>query len=194
MISEFVFLNCSVVNLDVVSKPDVPMRILKVGKVSWSPADIYRVSCESDTTYYPMDTQSCIISISSWSYTSDEVVLKLAKGDEVIMDDYSENGEWELVAAYGDKTGAGSKTKGGTSFSRAKFYIQLRRRPLFHILNTLFPVALMAVLSAMVFKLSADSGEKIGFSLTVLLAYAVYLTLISESIPSTSITVCYLCK
>jgi len=65
---------------------------------------------------------------------------------------------------------------------------------MFHILNTLFPVVMMAVLSAMVFKLPVDSGEKIGFSLTVLLAYAVYLTLISENIPSTSVTVCYLCK
>jgi hypothetical protein len=52
----------------------------------------------------------------------------------------------------------------------------------------------MAVLIAMVFKLPVDSGEKIGFSLTVLLAYAVYLTMISENIPSTSVAVCYLCK
>ncbi|XP_033734951.1 acetylcholine receptor subunit beta-like [Pecten maximus] len=182
----------SVDNLNVISKPDVPMRILNNGMVVWNPADIYRVSCESDTTYYPMDTQSCVISLSSWSYTSFEVALKLDRTDDVNLDYYSENGEWEMISAYGDRQGAAEKVKGGSSFSSAKFYIQLRRRPLFHILNTLFPVALMAVLSAMVFKLSVDSGEKIGFSLTVLLAYAVYLTLISESIPSTSITICYL--
>ncbi|OWF44871.1 Neuronal acetylcholine receptor subunit alpha-3 [Mizuhopecten yessoensis] len=182
----------SVDNLNVISKPDVPMRILSHGKVVWNPADIFRVSCESDTTYYPMDTQSCVISLSSWSYTSQEVVLALDRTEEVNMDSYSENGEWELISAYGDRQGTTDKMKGDVSFSNAKFYIQLRRRPLFHILNTLFPVALMAVLSAMVFKLSADSGEKIGFALTVLLAYAVYLTLISESIPSTSITICYL--
>lgn len=52
----------------------------------------------------------------------------------------------------------------------------------------------MAFLVAMVFKLPADSGEKVGFGLTVLLAYAVYLSLISTDIPSTSLTVCYLCK
>jgi hypothetical protein len=62
---------------------------------------------------------------------------------------------------------------------------------MFHVINTLFPVALMAVLIAMVFKLSVDSGEKIGFSLTVLLAYAVYLTMISDNIPSTSVTASY---
>ncbi|XP_069116700.1 neuronal acetylcholine receptor subunit alpha-3-like [Argopecten irradians] len=182
----------SVDNLNVISKPDVPMRIVNKGMVIWNPADIFRVACESDTTYYPMDTQSCVISLSSWSYTSFEVVLILDRTTDVNLDDYSENGEWEMISAYGDRQGAEAKVKGDSSFSTAKFYINLRRRPLFHILNTLFPVALMAVLSAMVFKLSADSGEKIGFSLTVLLAYAVYLTLISESIPSTSITICYL--
>ncbi|XP_060071127.1 neuronal acetylcholine receptor subunit alpha-3-like [Ylistrum balloti] len=182
----------SVDNLNVISKPDVPMRILSTGRVVWNPADIYRVACESDTTYYPMDTQSCVISLSSWSYTSSEVNLVLDVTDDVNLDYYSENGEWEMISAYGARQGTEEMVKGGKSFSTAKFYINLRRRPLFHILNTLFPVALLAIMSAMVFKLSVDSGEKIGFSLTVLLAYAVYLTLISESIPSTSITICYL--
>jgi hypothetical protein len=47
-------------------------------------------------------------------------------------------------------------------------------------------MVLLAFLSAMVFKLPPDSGEKMGFSLTVLLAYAVYLTIISDDMPSTS--------
>ncbi|CAC5378858.1 unnamed protein product [Mytilus coruscus] len=51
---------------------------------------------------------------------------------------------------------------------------------------------MMAILIAMVFKLPVDSGERNGFALTVLLAYAVYLSIISENIPSTSVSVCYL--
>jgi hypothetical protein len=80
---------------------------------------------------------------------------------------YSENGEWNLISATGSTTD--TKSRGGTTFSSLEFSIKLQRRPMFHVINTLFPVALMAVLIAMVFKLPVDSGEKIGFALTVLL-------------------------
>ncbi|XP_021364822.1 neuronal acetylcholine receptor subunit alpha-3-like [Mizuhopecten yessoensis] len=180
----------SITDLSVISNNDIPMRILKRGLVYWRPADVYVVACESDITYYPMDMQSCVISLSSWAYTNYEVSLRMSPR-EVVTDFYTKNGEWEMISCSGDKTEA-LKSRGGTTYSNLKFTINLRRRPLFHILNTLFPVVLMAFLSAMVFKLPADSGEKIGFSLTVLLAYTVYLTLISENIPSTSVTVSYL--
>ena len=105
---------------------------------------------------------------------------------------YSENGEWDLLTADAYKSDLSAKD--GKRFSTLSFLIKLQRRLLFHIVNTLFPVALMALLIPFVFKLPVDSGEKVGFSLTVLLSYAVYLTLISDNIPSTSVTVCFLCK
>lgn len=179
----------SVVDISIISDDTVPMRIVKDGKIIWNPSGIYQVSCESDTTYYPLDTQHCTMKVSSWAYTSGEVRLEF-DSEPVDLNFYSTNGEWDLISATGSKSE--SKSRGGASFSSLTYAITLQRRPLFHILNTLFPVALMAVLIAMVFKLPVDSGEKIGFSLTVLLAYAVYLTMISDNIPSTSVTVCYL--
>jgi hypothetical protein len=183
--------NFSVVDIGIISDTSVPLRIMNDGTVIWSPSGIYEVSCESDTTYYPLDTQECSIKVSSWGYTEGEVVLEFQK-DPVDLNFYSKNGEWDLISASGSKSEA--KSRGGTSFSSLSYSIKLQRRPMFHIINTLFPVALMAVLIAMVFKLPVDSGEKIGFALTVLLAYAVYLTMISDNIPSTSVTVCFLCK
>ena len=168
------------------------MRVISTGAVSWSPSGIYKVSCESDTTYYPMDYQSCTIKVSTWGYTQTEIFLVYNSPTSVDLSFYSTNGEWDLKSATGTKTE--EKSRGGQTFSSLTFQIELQRRPVFHVLNTLFPVALMAFLIPMVFKLPPDSGEKIGYSLTVLLAYAVYLTLISENIPSTSVTICYLCK
>lgn len=74
------------------------------------------------------------------------------------------------------------------SYSRLYFTLKLQRRPLFHIFNTRLPVMLMASLIVLVFKLPPESGERVGMSLTVLLAYAVYLTLISDNIPNTSLS------
>ena len=191
MIYVSIHIFCRVKALKIISDKTVPLRIVSDGTVIWNPSGIYEVSCESDTTYYPLDNQECKIKVSSWAYTEGEVSL-VFNFEPVDLSFYSENGEWHLISATGSTTD--TKSRGGTTFSSLEFSIKLQRRPMFHVINTLFPVALMAVLIAMVFKLSVDSGEKIGFSLTVLLAYAVYLTMISDNIPSTSVTVCYLCK
>jgi hypothetical protein len=44
------------------------------------------------------------------------------------------------------------------------------------------------------FKLPPESGERMGYSLTTLLAYAVYLTLMSEHLPAVSLDIAYLSK
>ncbi|XP_056010288.1 neuronal acetylcholine receptor subunit alpha-3-like [Ostrea edulis] len=48
---------------------------------------------------------------------------------------------------------------------------------------------MLAFLITMAFKLPPESGGRMGFSLTVLLAYAVYLTIVSANLPTTSLTI-----
>lgn len=186
----FVFL-ARVSDVKILSDSNTPMRIRNNGVIEWSPMGLYVVSCESDITYYPVDSQTCYIKISSWGYTSGEIDLQ-SKSSTILLGFYSPNGEWDLLSTSSEASAA--KTRGDFSFSSLTFTVRVQRRLLFHTLNTMFPVALMAFLIPMVFKLHPDAGEKIGFALTVLLAYAVYLTMISDSIPSTSFTPCYLCK
>ncbi|XP_061168928.1 neuronal acetylcholine receptor subunit alpha-2-like [Saccostrea echinata] len=181
----------SVQDISVISDKNIPMRIMSTGYITWNPAGIYLVACSCDITYYPLDEQTCTIKVSTWGYTSNEISLQF-DNPAVDMSFYSENGEWLLTDAAGENTK--EMSRGGQTFSSLTFSITLKRRPMFHALNTMVPVALMAFLIPMVFKLPVDSGEKIGYSLTVLLAYAVYLTLISDNIPSTSVSVCYLSK
>ncbi|XP_062566319.1 neuronal acetylcholine receptor subunit alpha-7-like [Saccostrea cucullata] len=179
----------SVADVKIISDVNTPMRILSTGSIEWSPMGLYVVSCESDITYYPVDSQTCFIKISSWGYTSSEIDLQM-KFSTISLGFYSPNGEWDLISTVAEASAA--KTRGDFSFPSLTFTVTVQRRLLFHTLNTLFPVGLMAFLIPMVFRLHSESGEKIGFSLTVLLAYAVYLTMISDSIPSTSFTPCYL--
>ncbi|KAK3582644.1 hypothetical protein CHS0354_001690 [Potamilus streckersoni] len=172
----------SVSDMSVISDEHTFMRIISDGHVVWTPGGIYEIHCDCDVTYYPLDKQTCSLVMSTWAYTSREISLVL--GSEAVLTTYfSENGEWELVSVSG---AAESSTRESQSFSHLKFILTLRRRPLFHILNTILPVVIMATLIVMVFKLPPESGERIGMSLTALLAYAVYLSLISDNIPRTS--------
>lgn len=55
-----------------------------------------------------------------------------------------ENGEWELIDT-GNSSVVTEREK--ESFSRLVFFMVFRRRLLFHMLNTLFPVVLMGFLT-----------------------------------------------
>ncbi|XP_060590872.1 acetylcholine receptor subunit epsilon-like [Ruditapes philippinarum] len=65
----------SVDDIDVISRPSVPMRIISIGKIVWLPAGIFTTHCQSSVTYWPLDTQTCDVILSSWSYTANEVSL-----------------------------------------------------------------------------------------------------------------------
>ncbi|KAL5006172.1 hypothetical protein ScPMuIL_017330 [Solemya velum] len=89
------------------------------------------------------------------------------------------------------KTHTTTETVGSTteSFSQLDFILIMQRRSTFYVLNTILPVILSSYLSLAVFLLPADSGEKVSYALTVLLALAVLLTLIADMLPSTSLHV-----
>ncbi|XP_053385792.1 neuronal acetylcholine receptor subunit alpha-3-like [Mercenaria mercenaria] len=176
----------SVDDIDVISRPNVPMRISANGKILWVPAGIFTTHCESHVTYWPLDTQTCDVILSSWSYTVNEVALDFELlHSKILTSFYQENGEWELISK--EHTSRETRRE-SESFSRLIFTLTFRRRPLFHMLNTLFPVVLMGFLTVAVFKLSPESGERVGLALTILLAYAVYLSVMAESIPQTSLS------
>jgi hypothetical protein len=166
------------------------MRIENTGLVTWTPSGIYETSCEADISYYPMDTQTCSVILSTWAYTETEIELILST-PAIDMSYFSANGEWDLISS---DTSSSASDREGQSFSRLYFTFTLQRKRMFHLLNTLFPVMLMSILTAMVFKLPSESGGKIGFSMTVLLAYAVYMMVIAENVPKTSTNVSILCK
>lgn len=177
-------------DISVISDTTVVMKIKNNGEITWTPSGIYKTHCETDVTFYPFDTQECDVIVTSWGYTSIELSLYVDT-EAVRLSYFKENGEWEY---QGYSSSSSTGTREGSSTPELTYTLKFKRRPYFHVMNSLVPMVLLAFLSAMVFKLPPDSGEKMGFSLTVLLAYAVYLTIISDDMPSTSTSTSVLCK
>lgn len=98
---------------------------------------------------------------------------------------YKKNGEWKLTKVWNERS---EVTEDGYTYAKVTFYFQLEHRPLYYGLNTLFPVLLNSLLIPLMFMLPHDSGEKIGYCLTVLLAYVVILTLVADRMPTTATT------
>ncbi|XP_069120782.1 neuronal acetylcholine receptor subunit alpha-3-like [Argopecten irradians] len=184
------FIDNSVDDVSILQDDNLLFRVSYTGKVDWEMPQIFVTSCTIDTTYYPFDTQECAIDVTSWAYTQEELILTHLR-DKVNIEDLGENGEWTFTNSRIETSSIQETTVNGVveTFSLLKFVIVLTRRYDFYMTNVVLPVLLTSFLIVLVFVLPVDSGEKVSYALTVLLALAVLLTLIADSMPNTSLNV-----
>ena len=98
---------------------------------------------------------------------------------------YGEDGTWKMLGyRITDEISDDGKSRQITKFS---FY--LARRHTFYLVSFIGPVILLSMTACLVFVIPADAGEKMGTAITVLLAFAVYLTIVTEYLPDTSLQV-----
>ena len=154
-----------------------PITIYYNGQVNFEVGDVLQTTCDVDVTYFPFDTQTCIIEMLPYGYKSDIAIDLGTNAIDLIV--YAENNIWIL-----NSTSSENALLGDNPY--AKLSINLKRRYAFFIMNLFSPVVIMAFLNAMVFVLPADSGERVGYAITCLLALSVYMTFASESLPVSS--------
>nr|XP_006811690.1 PREDICTED: acetylcholine receptor subunit alpha-like 1-like [Saccoglossus kowalevskii] len=157
------------------------------GDVYWLPPAIYKSSCKIDVQYFPFDEQRCIMKYGSWTYDGYLVDLVLIN-EQIDLEDYWESGEWSLV----DTPGVRNTVKYAccdTINVDITFTIHIMRKPLFYTVNLIIPCVLISFLTVLVFYLPSDCGEKITLCISVLLALTVFLLLISDIIPPTSLVI-----
>ncbi|XP_076085711.1 neuronal acetylcholine receptor subunit alpha-3-like isoform X2 [Mytilus galloprovincialis] len=161
---------------------DTTVRIRNNGEIRWELPAILSTSCDMDVTIFPFDSQTCDIELASWSFHTDAVNLTFLKTN-LDLEDYSVNGEWDIIST---SQHASELTEEGLVYSELLFRIVFERLPNYYIMSVIIPVILTAVLTSVTFILPVESGEKVGYILTVLLALAVLLTLFTDSMPTTS--------
>ncbi|XP_069554420.1 neuronal acetylcholine receptor subunit alpha-2-like isoform X2 [Brachyistius frenatus] len=162
-------------------------QLFHTGRIRWVPPAIYKSSCSIDVTFFPFDQQSCKMKFGSWTYDRAKIDLEPFE-NTVDLKDYWESGEWSIVNAVGTYN-----TKKYDCcheiYPDITYYFVIRRLPLFYTINLIIPCLLISCLTVLVFYLPSDCGEKITLCISVLLSLTVFLLLITEIIPSTSLVI-----
>lgn len=151
------------------------------------PPAIYKSSCSIDVTFFPFDQQSCKMKFGSWTYDRAKIDL-ISMASDVDQMDYWESGEWVIVNAVG-KYNIKKYECCTEIYSDITYYFIIRRLPLFYTINLIIPCLLISCLTVLVFYLPSQCGEKITLCISVLLSLTVFLLLITEIIPSTSLVI-----
>ncbi|KAK3094005.1 hypothetical protein FSP39_022807 [Pinctada imbricata] len=151
------------------------VRYLPDGTAIWSPGSLFQTYCAANIK----DVQTCALTFVPAGYLPHEIGF-LTISDKVSTALYTENGAWELVDT------SVSNFLLGDAIHVIYVTMTIKRRATFYVVNMIIPIAVMGTLNLLVFILPAESGERVGYSITILLAICVYLTIASQNLPKTS--------
>ncbi|XP_061177779.1 neuronal acetylcholine receptor subunit alpha-9-like [Saccostrea echinata] len=161
-----------------------PVTVHSLGYVSYMKYTESVSQCTIDVTKYPFDSHYCGMSFGNIN-SNIEYLNFDSKYSSFLLQYLQPNEVWNvrnttlLVYKYED-----SVTE--TISQQLHFYILLERKSFYVIISTLLPVIILSVLNMFCFVVPIDSGEKMGFSMAIFLTFAVFLTIINDSMPKSS--------
>ena len=134
--------------------------------------------CDANSFYYPRDEHKCELMFVG-DESQDKIILKNAP---------AQNGEDTTVIfpdGYWDVSEVSQKMPHVYSRSLLTLSFKISRNSLYSIVNLVIPLACLCLLNSFVFALPESSGERISYSLTMLLALILYLNILADRLPST---------
>ena len=154
------------------------IRYSASGDAFWYPGTLIKATCSINAYYFPFDVQKCHVEVFVWAYSFFEVKL-VNINDKVYTGLMPEHGSWSVIKTQAKIEDVGYSSKGS-------FIFWFERKPQYVIVNVLLPVLFLCLLNVLVFLLPAESGERVSYSITVLLSIAVFMTIVSDTLPKTS--------
>lgn len=169
------------------------------GLVKWEPPAIFKSSCDIDVRYFPFDEQTCWLKFGSWTFDGFQIDLVHIHANEsskessdhveegIDLTEYYINVEWDILRVPAERH-VKVYACCPEPYPDIFFYLKIRRKPLFYIVNLIIPCVGIFYLSILVFYLPAQSGEKTALAIAILVSQTLYFTLVIEVIPATSLT------
>ena len=154
------------------------------GTTTWLPFEVFESRCTLDTKQFPFDKQNCNITFSLLSLSEREVRIRECRRGLVLDAEFQENSVWRITSID-----CIVHDEADDSYNNIVFIFNIERRPLYYIMNIILPIVFLGFLNGLVFVIPADSGEKMGYSVTVFLSLVVFFTMIGNLLPVSSVSV-----
>uniref|UniRef100_UPI00398F0419 acetylcholine receptor subunit epsilon isoform X2 n=1 Tax=Pristiophorus japonicus TaxID=55135 RepID=UPI00398F0419 len=165
-------------------------------RLAWNKSEydgIDLVRIPSDMVWLP----EIVLENKSQAYSAREINLELTEDEGKVIEwihtdpgDFTENGEWTIKHKPAKKNFNRQFTVDDIEYQEIIFFLIIQRKPLFYIINIIAPCVLISSLVVLVYFLPAQAGgQKCTLSVSVLLAQTIFLFLIAQKIPETSLNV-----
>ena len=114
-----------------------------------------------------------------------DIYLSLRNRTLFLAEKYIESGDWN-VSGVSIRSREMKYACCDYPFSDVTYTFFFERKSLYHVMYQILPCVPVIVLVCLNFVIPPDSGERIGFCITILLAMSVFLLILADSLPETS--------
>ncbi|KAH8868534.1 Neuronal acetylcholine receptor subunit alpha-7 [Schistosoma japonicum] len=190
---------------------DARVVVSSNGETLWLPQALFKSTCEVEITYFPFDTQICMLEFGSLTYDRTQMDILWWIPDSVPLvempyldfSDYVPSNEWctdgekerdvhhinrTIQIRSVKKHRRRSQTVGNEVITREypvlRYLVRLRRNPSFYVFMLVIPCVLLSSLTLVVFWLPPESPAKMMLGMNIFVAFFVLLLLLAESTPS----------
>lgn len=154
------------------------------GTISLPMGGILSAKCKTDIYKFPYDTQTCDLRFVPWGFVENDIIFEISKNG-INTDFYTPSSNWDLQDIH-------VELFSWNGYSTFQAFLTIKRQSLYYSVLVVCPSIMFSLLNPLVFLLPVDSGERIGLAMTILLSYAIFLTLVSAAIPASSNPMCFL--
>jgi len=146
-----------------------------------------KLTCGFDVTKFPVDEQTCKVTYSKMMLWNKEFTIK-PNYEAARLLFYTEHDTWELLrpVTLTEEMMISSEDL-GHDYENMVMTIRIRRRSTFYMFVILMPNVLIYLLSTLVFLLPIESGDKVSYIVTVLLAEVVTVGTLNDIFPASSL-------
>ncbi|XP_788399.5 neuronal acetylcholine receptor subunit alpha-10 [Strongylocentrotus purpuratus] len=170
------------VNKEFLRLSETKLLVDHEGYVTWYAPMISTSSCRVNVRYFPFDTQKCNLSFSSWVYTMDQMKLYLSNKTEATQNIFMGNGVWNLAKVL--RTQKFHKYDCcPAQYMSVVYTIVLTRTYAFYLFNMIIPSITLCLTNTLVYLIPPESGEKVQFAVSNLLASILFQQLIATTMP-----------
>ncbi|XP_063966432.1 neuronal acetylcholine receptor subunit alpha-6-like [Lytechinus pictus] len=153
------------------------------GHVTWYTPVISTSSCHIEVKLFPFDTQRCNLSFSSWIYTMNQLQLHMSNKSEATNQNiFMGNGVWNLANIIRSEELYKYDCCPG-EYRKVIYTISLSRTYAFYLTNMIIPSITLCLTNTLVYLIPPESGEKVQFAVSNLLASILFQQLIATTMP-----------
>ncbi|XP_040183703.1 5-hydroxytryptamine receptor 3A-like [Rana temporaria] len=144
-------------------------------------------ACKLNIYRFPFDSQKCNLTFGSYIHTDTDIVMSPKFNSSEVYkrskDVFVNKGDWILL----DITVKSNLIYvNGANFSTVFYEITLKRVPVVQIITLVLPACFMVFLDIASMFIHIESGERLGFKITLLLGFAVLLLILNDMLPKSS--------
>ncbi|VDI12666.1 Hypothetical predicted protein, partial [Mytilus galloprovincialis] len=149
--------------------------------------------CYLDVSKYPFDTQACSITMEAWYHDNKSFFLNtIGSGIEISDVHFVENGEWDILNLSALSFPVPGLFRQFIHFFMYTLYFNFEKTVFStYLITTAFPFVILMAINLLVIVIPTECSEKLGFCMSQFLTMIVFLTLISQDMPSSSLTISY---